>query len=101
MKSKVKYRMPIKNEMGIVKDYQRITVDVPDYLVGSVGAGVGGGLSLSIQDMRELENLISALSSARDILEDEKASSMPYGEHFYADIFKTSDGWSYFRSYKK
>ena len=85
--STVKYTKPHKANSGIIKDYNKVSITLTEKHVGSVGVSSGGGLYLSLADTRELENLITALTSARDRLKENNAESINWGESIEVDLF--------------
>ncbi len=99
--SKVKYTMPNKTGSALIKDYSRIEVDIARHIVKSVGVGhcADGGLHLSLEDTRELENLITALKSARNRLKEMEATTLNWGESIKINLFKGIHEASY--SYTK
>ena len=101
LKSKVKYTMPHKKDSAIIKDYSRIEVDIAYHIVKSVGVGhsADGGLHLGLEDTRELENLITALTSAKNRLKEMDATSINWGESIQINLFKDIHEASY--SYTK
>jgi len=101
LKSEVKYTMPDKTGSALIKDYSRIEVNIAKHIVKSVGVGhyADGGLHLSLEDTRELENLITALTSAKDRLKEMKATSLNWGESIKINLFKDVHQASY--SYTK
>jgi hypothetical protein len=97
MDNYVKYTMPTKNDDAIIKDYSRIEIDIAKYLVGSVGVGFSkdGGLSLTLNDTRELENLITAITNAKNRLKEMDATSTEWGESIQINLFKGTHESSY------
>ena len=76
---------------GIIKQYARITVECNKDLVGSLSMGFGKNHArLGIQDMVELENLITILKQARDGLKYADIGQLEYGDTMIVGLFTHS-----------
>lgn len=85
--STVKYTKPQNTNSGLIKNYPKIDIKLTKNIVGDVGVSSFDGLRLSLEDTRELENLITALTSARDRLKENNAESINWGESIEVDLF--------------
>lgn len=90
--SKVIYKMPSNaHGDGIIKQYARIEVECNKDLVGSLSMGfLKNHAVLGIQDVVELDNLITILKQARDGLKFAGIGDLEYGETVEVGIFNHS-----------
>ena len=91
-KSRIIYTMPSnKHGDGIIKKYSRIEVELNKDMVGSLGLGFGDNTNrLSIEDKRELDNLITILQMASKSLDKDEVKNLQYGEKIEVGLFNST-----------